>query len=162
MAVKSLIETVTVGAGGAASIEFTDIPQDGSDLVLKLSIRNTDSSNIKIQPNGTDTTSGILLRGTGSTVQSFTTSVFTGNRDDLSTANTFGNSSVYISNYTSTTNKSISVDAVSENNGTAAVQDIVAFAQTSSVGVTTLKAVMQSAGNFMQYSTASLYKITAD
>jgi len=27
-----LVETVTVGAGGASSIEFTSIPQDGTDL----------------------------------------------------------------------------------------------------------------------------------
>ena len=55
MAVKSLIETVTVGSGGAASIEWTAINQDGQDLVIVLSSRNGEAvTNVSstIQING--------------------------------------------------------------------------------------------------------------
>ena len=40
------IQTVTVGAGGAASIEFTSIPQTYTDLVIVCSARNSSSSGI--------------------------------------------------------------------------------------------------------------------
>ena len=36
----TLIETVEVGAGGASSIQFDSIPQDGIDLVIRMSARN--------------------------------------------------------------------------------------------------------------------------
>ena len=39
-----LIETVTVGSGGAASIEFGSIPQTYTDLVLVGSLRSTSTS----------------------------------------------------------------------------------------------------------------------
>ena len=35
----TLISSVTVGSGGAASIEFTSIPADYTDLLLKVSMR---------------------------------------------------------------------------------------------------------------------------
>ena len=37
----TLISSVTVGSGGAASIEFTSIPSTYTDLVLKLSARSS-------------------------------------------------------------------------------------------------------------------------
>jgi hypothetical protein len=44
MTVKSLIETVTVGAGGAASIEWTGIAGTGQDLLVVFSLRCTTSN----------------------------------------------------------------------------------------------------------------------
>ena len=38
------LQTVTVGAGGAASISFTSIPQTYNDLVIKASSRATNST----------------------------------------------------------------------------------------------------------------------
>ena len=38
------ITTVTVGSGGASSIDFTSIPQTYTDLVIKTSARNTSTS----------------------------------------------------------------------------------------------------------------------
>jgi len=40
------IQTVTVGSGGAANIEFTSIPQTYTDLVVVLSLRNNRSTAI--------------------------------------------------------------------------------------------------------------------
>ena len=41
----TLIETITVGSGGASSIEFTGIPQEtGADLVVRLSARQSNQA----------------------------------------------------------------------------------------------------------------------
>ena len=41
----TLLETVTVGAAGAASVTFNSIPQTGyTDLVIKCSVRGTASA----------------------------------------------------------------------------------------------------------------------
>lgn len=159
-----LIETIEVGAGGAASIEFTSIPQDGVDLVLLTSLRTSSSfGQADIQFNGVGSGySYRYLRGDGSTVDSNsgagTSFSFEGASDSTQTANTFSSSSIYISNYTGSTSKSISSDSVEENNATSAHQDIRAGLSTITSGITSLlisKALETG-------STASLYKITAD
>jgi hypothetical protein len=162
-----LVEFIEVGAGGAASIEFTGIPQDGVDLVLVYSTRLDVAA--AIHPvtfalnSNTSNLSSRRLYGSGSGANSNT---FVGGGQTsaaTSTSNTFGNQSLYISNYTSSANKSISIDSVSENNATAAYQEIygLAWADTTAVSSITLS-VYGGSGNFVQYSTASLYKITAD
>jgi hypothetical protein len=37
MATMTALSTVTVGAGGAATIDFTSIPQTYTDLIVKIS-----------------------------------------------------------------------------------------------------------------------------
>lgn len=150
-----LIETIEVGAGGAASIEFTSIPQDGVDLLCLLSGRDTSglySATAYPLFNGTNPSGGKELIGDGSNV--YTSSI---DRIRLpasgSTANTFGSINIYISNYTNS-NFSWSIDCVTENNGTSADQSIVT--QTATNGPLT---ALELDANFVQYSTASLYKI---
>ena len=161
------IETVEVGAGGAASIEFTSIPQDGVDLVILLSLRDTTSDSdrsVKLTLNS-DTTSSyprLWLTGDGSIAQSggnTQTYLYAGQTNAAtSTSNTFGNIQVYLSNYTSSSNKSASVDAVYENNATEAKQYLIADTYENSTGITSV--LIDSDGNFVQYSTASLYKVS--
>lgn len=162
----TLVSTVTVGAGGAASIDFTSIPQTGTDLLIVVSGRTTDanvsaSSNIKFNGSATGY-SEKTLRGTGSGTDTNSTSnlsallysfYFPGSS---ATSNTFGNNVLYIPNYAGSTNKSTSADHVTENNATAAALGIVAglWANTAAITQVTITA------NFAQYSTASLYTIT--
>ena len=159
-----LIETIEVGSGGAASIEFTSIPQDGVDLEIRLSSRVGGTyvdENIFITLNGNTTNDGsIILRGTGTGVggQSLTY-VAAKTSGGGTTSNTFGNASFYISNYTSSNDKSISIDSVLENNASSAWQVITA-GQTPVGAVTEIE--LYGSYDFQQYSTASLYKITAD
>lgn len=160
-----LIETIEVGAGGAASIEFTSIPQDGVDLLLKISSRNysTTSHNLelKVNDNTASNVSTLYLLGTGSSVL---TSAFSprdyvvavgGNTPSSATANTFSNFDFYLSNYTSSNAKSASINTVNENNGT------TAYASISAVSLGTTAAINKiTVSNYLgQYSTASLYKI---
>ena len=163
-----LIETIEVGAGGAASIEFTSIPQDGVDLLIVYSGRSGDATtyyeaSVQFNNDTGDNYSWRSLLGNGSAASSSSgtnvsvarAGVITG---ASATSNTFGNVSTYVSNYTSSTAKSISVDGVTENNGTTSAQVIYAAVWTGTAAITSLKLTRSS----VQYSTASLYKITAD
>lgn len=159
-----LVEFIEVGSGGAGSIEFTSIPQDGVDLVILISARSDRTFNHDAMQISLNSTGGTYrkLTGNGSSVSSpegFTlTNIFFAGSPI--TANTFGNAQVYISNYTSSTNKSVSVDSVSENNDTISDQGIEAGLSTLTSAVTSIQ--LDPINNFVQYTTASLYKITAD
>jgi hypothetical protein len=159
--------TVTVGVGGAASIDFSSIPSTYTDLVVKVSARtNTNSAsngqflNLKLN-NSTANFTYRFLFGNGSSAGSGNGStgiVAYVNPSDY-TASTFGNAEIYIPNYAGNTNKSISIDSVNENNATSAETALWAslWSNTAAVNQVTL---VPFAGNFVQYSTASLYGIS--
>ena len=163
------IATVTVGAGGAANMDFTSIPSTYTDLCVKVSVRKTDSGNenmgIRFNATGGTGYSYKKLQGTGSTVNSAsgsaTASIY---MEDFiegtdSTANTFANGEFYIPNYAGSTNKSVSADGVTENNATAARATLTAglWSNTSAINQITLLPI--AGGTFAQYSTATLYGI---
>jgi hypothetical protein len=155
---------VTVGSGGAASINFTSIPATYTDLVIKLSLRD-DSANtvqiVNISFNGnTANFSGRNVQGNGSVAASFSQA----RRISLtsgasSTSNTFSNADIYIPNYAGSTNKSFSGDSVNENNATASFQSLDAglWSDTSAITSVTLT---PNTGNFVQHSTAYLYGVS--
>lgn len=162
-----LIETVTVGSGGAASITFSSIPQTFTDLLVVISGRSTRSSpanndDIAVRPNGstTNATSRYLF-GTGSTAGSGAdTKIYAGYMSAAgATASVFGNSSIYIPNYAGSTNKSFSSDGVSENNATAVGMAIQAGLWSLTDAITSLVLVSNTASNFVEHSSASLYGI---
>ena len=170
MGVKTLVSTVTVGAGGAASIQFTSIPQTGTDLLLVISARTTKTGNVQddfqLRINGDSASSygRKWLRGNGSSADSVG-SAYTGYvaggyyPANDATANTFGNISVYIPNYAGSAQKSISIDGVTEHNNTTAYSVLSANSWPSTSAVTSLL-INAFTGNLVQYSTASLYLIT--
>jgi hypothetical protein len=163
-----LIEHIEVGSGGAASIEFTGIPQDGVSLVLLTSLRGEGGAYPNITLNGTSANySGKRLTGGGDYVSSGSNSVAT-SFDDLyvsntDTANTFGSNKWYFSNYAGATAKSVSVEQVNENNATSAIMVLRANLWNDTAAITSIELNSLNASNeFAQYSTASLFKITAD
>jgi len=160
------IETVTVGSGGAASITFSAIPADYTDLVIKLSLRTTTAdtgwNDIFLRPNSATTNlTARALYGTGSAAASFSVSDirFYANGGG-STASTFANSAIYIPNYASSSAKSVSIDSVSENNSTTAIQAILAGLWNQTTAITSLE-IVSSSGNLAEHSSASLFGITA-
>jgi hypothetical protein len=156
------IETVTVGSGGAASIEFTAISGDFTDLVILYSIRNTaDINTLNLLINGnTSNQTARRLQGSGSTA---TSSTFTEvlNNASSTTANTFANGQIYIPNYRSAVAKSISMDIVSENNATSAFQFIDAWLWNDTNPITSLGLQGRAGGSIAEFSSASLYGILA-
>jgi hypothetical protein len=163
------ITTVTVGSGGVASIDFTAIPQNYTDLILKLSLRDTTAANgkdIKIEFNGV-TTNYSYRRVYGDSAAAYSDTASTGQSLTINsanaTANTFANCEIYISNYTSANNKSWSADTVSENNASAAnsaYANLYAglWSNTSPITSISIKPV-SGTPTFTQYSTATLYGI---
>ena len=161
----TLIETKTLGTA-AASIEFTSIPQTYTDLFVLTSLRAVDNERIALMTlNGSTANFSMrVLRTENGTVDSFaaTSGAFTRfwgvSSFGSDTANTFGVGSIYIPNYTSANFKSISGDAVSENNGTSNSINISAILWSNTAAITSL-AVMPNAGNYAIGSTVSLYGI---
>jgi len=154
------IQTVTVGSGGAANIDFQNIPQTYTDLILKISVAKTTGDNVLISfNNSTANFSYRLLEGDGATVASYTNT--TGRLAYASqTTSLFTSIDVYIPNYAGSTNKSYSVDAVSENNATTAYADLTAglWSNTAAINRVTINA---QSGNFVQHSTATLFGVTS-
>jgi hypothetical protein len=153
-----LIETKTL-ASAAASIEFTSIPQDGTDLYVLVSLRHaTTTTDLYLTFNTGGTYSVRYLLGNGASASSAAQS---NSQVGLVTtvSNTFTSTSIYVPNYTSSNAKSFSSDDVTENNGTTAYQSIWAGLWTGTDAITTLKLAPQS-GNLAADSTISLYKVT--
>jgi len=156
-----LIETVTL-ASAASSIEFTSIPQDGVDLKILFSLRSGSADGgLRTYPNGdTSNRTTIQIRGNGSTASSTPQNQLQGTNKSDYTANTFSNGEYHFSNYASSAVKSWSVDVVTENNGTDAFMEIAAVKWNVTDPITSM--ILTCDGNFVEHSSASLYKITAD
>ena len=161
-----LIASSTVGAGGAANIEFTSIANSWTDLILYYSIRSDRSGSVwegvRLTPNGSATTpTSKVLYGTGSGVGSETNNDYYGGDGATSTAtsNTFASGYIYIPNYGSSVDKSWSVDSVTENNGTGALAIFVAAVWSVSSAITSLKLRPETTASFVQYTTAYLYGV---
>lgn len=163
---KTLISTITVGAGGAASIDFDNIPQTYTDLQIVLSGRSSRA----------DTNDEVIVRFNGSTT-GYSYREFQGNGSSASafgntnngfyrgavpaanyTANVFSNNLINIPNYAGNANKYILQDTTAENNGTGTRMVLVSgqWANTAAVTRVTLTPEVAS---FVQYSSASLYGV---
>jgi hypothetical protein len=163
----TLIQTVTVGSGGAASIEFTSIPATYTDLVILSSLRTTVSDTfdgIRMTFNSASANRSIKrLYGLGNgSPGTSSNSYMMGSQASaaLNTSNTFGNGFCYIPNYTSSNYKSASSDEVSENNATTAIAEIDASLWSDTSTITSIQLVSENSANFVQYSTAYLYGIS--
>ena len=162
-----LVETIEVGSGGASSIEFTSIPQDGVDLLLVASLRSAraslvDDAQLKFNNVGSgDPYEDVELRGNGSSVASNTNAGnwfrFAGINGATSTTDTFSSHKLYISNYTSTSIKACSYNVVSENNDTTAYQYLKAVSANVTAAITSIQ--LDESSVFQEHSTVSLYKI---
>lgn len=159
-----LIKSTTVGSGGAATIDFSSIPSTFTDLVFKLSLRDSYSgvaSSDLISFNGsTANITSRMIQGSGSATSSSTTPArFAGNNvSATATASVFANVEIYIPNYAGSTYKSFLVDSVTENNATEAYANFIAglWSSTSAINQVTFT---PTSGTFAQYSTAYLYGV---
>lgn len=161
------IASVTVGSTPVTTIDFTSIPSTYTDLLVKISVRSNNGGNddsVVFGLNGNAFNSSMtnrVLRGTGSSAVSasgsYSIAGYTSGGG--STASTFGNIEIYIPNYAGSSNKSISGDGVSENNGTAAVAQLSANLWSNTAAITSISLSTGGGGNFVQYSTATLYGI---
>ena len=166
---KTLIERIEVGSGGAASITFSSIPTDGTytDLYLIFSMDSNRSpgvgESVKVQFNGSAANfTGRYLYSYGSgNVSGTATNLLAGSITGNATANTMGNSSLYIPNFASSNYKSFSLDASAENNATEAYLVTQAGLWSNTAAITSINLAPDSGTLLTEYSSASLYGITA-
>lgn len=169
MATMIKIASVTVGSGGSSTMSFTSIPSTYTDLCLKFSARSSKTGTDNDQANLTfnSSSSGYsdkLLYGRGSSAASASsaTSYITWAGiipAGSATSSTFSNSEIYIPNYAGSANKSLSSDNVQENNSsTDNFVTMLAGLWSNTAAITTVTLTCNG-GNFVQYSTATLYGI---
>lgn len=156
------IATTTVGAGGAANIEFTSIPQTYTDLCVLFSTRSsTGSPDSKIYFNGTTANSyGLYFFNVGGSVTNGTTTdiVLVGNPKSTYTADVFGNGQIYIFDYTSTKYKTVLTETIAENNSGADFFQLLASGSRDATAAITSVTLAASVG-YVEHSTATLYGI---
>lgn len=161
-----LIAKNTLGAD-AANVSFTSIPDTYTDLYLVCSARSTRASSvqdpIELRFNGTGTTnlSSRLLYGDGASAASTTsTRIYAYSITAASaTANTFGIVEAYIPNYAGSINKSVSITAASETNGTTAFVSASAGLWSDTAAITDIY-VYAANGSLLSGSSFFLYGIT--
>lgn len=160
------IADVTV-ASPQASIDFASIPQGYTDLLIAISARTNRSGNndgaIMTFNGNTSNYSERALEGNGSAASSFAGTnagvYYIQVPGVQSPVQTFGNTNVYIPNYTGSTNKSIGVDYVTENNGTFALAGLTAALWSNSAAITSIAFIPQIGTAFLDNSTFTLYGV---
>jgi hypothetical protein len=162
------IATVTVGSGGAATMAFSSIPATYTDLLIMLSLRAENSGSAGydfyalMSFNGSTTSASFRrLAGYSTTATSdngtfgLYAASFLGS---TGTASTYGNAQVYIPNYAGSNNKSYSSESAAETNSVNNYLDMTAGLWSNTAAITSIT-FTPSAGDFEQYSTATLYGI---
>lgn len=165
MATYELIDSYTVGAGGASSINFTSIQSKWTDLVIVASLRQSGSAvtaSLNCTINGSS--SSFIYRamqGAGSG----TASSFGGSSGYLgqtpaatATANTFGNAQIYIPQYAGNKYKSIMTETVDETAATTTYAQMNTLLWSNTAAITSFSLVSGN-GVFSQYSTAYIYGV---
>lgn len=160
-----LIASSTVGAGGAASIDFTSISGSYTDLILKVSARSNTAraSNgyyYQMTINGATTNQSTrYINGNGSAASSGSFSRLFGYvaPSDYTTS-TFSSDDWYFPNYAGSTNKSVSGDFTNENNATLSDMNLLAGLWSQTAAITSIS-IAPAGGSFVQYTTAYLYGV---
>ena len=160
------IATVTVGSGGAATMAFSSIPATYTDLVVKVSARDTRSfisDNGQIRFNGDTNNANYSSRRLYTDTSSIASDSPSDNTwfmsADTATSNTFGSAEFYIPNYAGSNYKSVSIESTAESNDSNDVyRNLSAYLWSNTAAITTIT-LYPSAFNFKEYSTATLYGI---
>lgn len=167
MAMTKLSEVV-VGSGGASTIQFSNIPQNGTDLLILASCRTaTTSANIwdslMMQVNGTNSSGSVnylaILNTSVSAGTDTQGAIGFGAQTGSTTANTFSNAQLYVSNY-STSSPLFSSDGVNENNSNSGAIVFASHSPTSPAAVTSLTFTPTTGSTLLQHSVVSLYIIS--
>jgi hypothetical protein len=155
-------------SGTTASISFSSIPQIYTDLYLVLSASTNRNENVDIGRLAFNGTTGnwsnrqLIGFGSGngySETGSSSYGIFYGITGNAASTNTFGNTAIYIPNYTASTAKSVSMDWNFEANVTGAWNGLTAALWNQSASISSIE-LSAEFGSFVQYSSATLYGIT--
>ena len=168
MATFTKIASNTVSTA-VSSITFSSIPATYTDLVVKATSRSDYAATsifgaVRFSGSSASIYSDRTVYGSGTTALSSSNSANNfayaiESTGSTATANTFGNSEIYIPNYTSANYKSFSHDGVAETNATAVNLDLLAGLWASTSAITSIQIFPGGGSLFTQYSTFTLYGI---
>ena len=167
-----LLETIAL-TQSAASVTFDNLPTSGyTDLKIVVSARSNRATEardeLQIRFNG-DTAANYSTRELRTIDSGTPASITSASQAQImrggitaagATANTFGSTLIYIPNYTSSNAKSVSIDFVTENNGTPGIQGLDAALWTGTTAITSIF-LKPEVSTFTAGSTFSLYGIAA-
>jgi hypothetical protein len=157
----------TVPSGGIASVTLSGIPNTYTDLKLVCSLRTSHtntSDDFYIRFNSSS--SGYTYRGfygTGSAIGYMSASgaslIYVPFTDSaVNTGSTFASVEFYIPDYASSTDKNVSIDGVTEQNGTLAQAFLNAGVWGNAAAITSINIIPYNAP-WVEFSTFSLYGI---
>jgi hypothetical protein len=166
-----LLQKIVVGATSAASVTFSNIPQTGyTDLQIMMSPHTDRASyanaDLALQFNGSSVSNGkaIYSANTNTVISGSLIALVQGGNNSLTGDQNlvFGPTSLYIPNYTGSTNKSVSIEFTAEGNSTDIEQtrngmSSLLWTNTSAINSITLSP--NSGTNWTQNSTFYLYGI---
>lgn len=158
-----LIETKTLGSSQSA-IEFTSIPQDGTDLIVMFAGRgaaggNADGLTIRFNSTSTGYSSRRLYVFNSSVATDTNAAQFVVNSSG-STSNSFSTVGIHIPNYTSNNFKLFSIEGGAETNASNSFVGFGSVLWSNTAPITSILLQTESTSNLLAGSTASLYKIT--
>ena len=163
----SLVSSVTLTAN-AASIQWSNIPQSGKDLLLVINARTVATfSSGRMNYNGSTVNyASRKLWGDGQSGQVPSSGTGPTDAADIgflswnATANTFGNANIYISRYSQAVGHMHSVEVVTENSASnASFQTLVGGFHNVASPISTLSFRVDE-GNLLAGTVASLYIIS--
>ena len=166
----TLIQTQTLGSDNS-TIQLTSIPQTFTDLLVLLSPRSSQASSSGETVNMTCNSDGIgsglytsrfVWRNLSSQFRSSFTSVATMQASApaaSATANSFGNISIYLPDYSGSNVKLGSVESVGGNNASATALTCTVLRYNSTAAISSITFTLSN-GNFVTNSSVSIYGIT--
>lgn len=165
-----LISSVVVGAGGTSSIDFTNISQTYTDLLILHSLRsgyNAFADDIGFRFNNDTGNNYSLLTLYGQNANSGSGTVANNSYGYLgylpastATANVFSNGYLYIPNYTANIYKSSTCDNIQEYASSSNYTlMMIGNIWNSNSAITSIKLFSSNGANWLQYSSAELYGI---
>lgn len=171
MATTYTLISSNVLTSSAASVTFSSIPATYTDLVLKCSMRSTESgaaNAVFVEFNGSGGTdySYTRLVGTGSAASSARLNDYSQVVGYLNvvasgaTSNIFSNTEFYIPNYSVSQNKPFSGFSVTEDNATDAYAVATAALWRNTATISSIKLTSSGGSNFVSGSSFYLYGIS--
>ncbi len=165
---RVLISSQTLGSA-AASVTFSSIPATYTDLVVRMSIRNSTaglfSAAGRFKLNGDTATNYSItsLYGNGNSAnsdrissQAYGQLTYNGYTSAGNTANTFSSIEFYIPSYTASQNKPTSTFAATETNAITAILEVDANLWRNTAAITSIE-IYSDTGNFVTDSSFYLY-----
>jgi hypothetical protein len=156
------IATVTVGGAGSSSISFSSIPSTYQHLQIRYTARTNRSATsdlLNITLNGSATTTGHFLYGTGAAASAGVLNSFVGwATANSATSNAFGTGVIDVLDYANTNkNRVLRALAGWDGNGDGEIA-LTSVLQTSTTALSSFT-ITPVSGSFVQYTQFALYGV---